>query len=186
MLDAEARALLDLIDKATQEGRPKLHTLPYAAGRAAADKLLEDSEADPPEVAAVEDGSFAGPAGEIGYRRYQPLGLPSGPLPTLIYYHGGGFVFGTLETHDSSCRRLANKSRCQLIAIDSGWRRSIRSPRRPTTASRPSAISATTPPPLTPTGDGLRSEATRPAAPSLPSYARHCATPARGDRRSRC
>lgn len=36
----------------------------------------------------------------------------------LIYYHGGGFVAGTLETHDSTCRRLANKSRCQVIAID--------------------------------------------------------------------
>src|SRR5262245_55121608 len=118
MLDAEARALLDLIDKAVQEGRPKLHTLPYAAGRAALDKMLEDSEADPPEVAAVEDGGFAGPAGKIGYRRYRPLGLPGGPLPTLVYYHGGGFVGGTLETHDSTCRRLANKSRCQVIAID--------------------------------------------------------------------
>jgi len=118
MLDAEARTLLDLMDKAVQEGRPKPNTLPYTAGRAAFDKLLEDSEADPPEVAAVENGGFAGPAGRIGYRRYRPLGLPSGPLPTLIYYHGGGFVAGTLGTHDSTCRRLANKSRCQLIAID--------------------------------------------------------------------
>jgi acetyl esterase/lipase len=115
MLDAEARTLLDLMDN---QGSPKLNTLPYTVGRAAADKTMEDSEADPPEVAAVEDGGFAGPAGKIGYRRYRPLGLPSGPLPTLIYYHGGGFVAGTLETHDSTCRRLANKSRCQVIAIE--------------------------------------------------------------------
>ena len=94
-LDAEARMLLDLMDKAVQEGRPKPNTLPYTAGRAVFDKVLEDSEADPPEVAAVENGGFAGPAGRIGYRRYRPLGLPSGPLPTLIYYHGGGFVAGT-------------------------------------------------------------------------------------------
>jgi acetyl esterase len=118
MLDTEARMLLDLMDKAVQEGTPKPNTLPYIVGRAAVDKMLEDSEADPPEVAAIEDGGFAGPAGKIGYRRYRPLGLPSGPLPTLIYYHGGGFVAGTLETHDSTCRRLANKSRCQVIAID--------------------------------------------------------------------
>ncbi|MCA1457655.1 alpha/beta hydrolase [Bradyrhizobium sp. BRP22] len=113
MLDAEVRTLLDLMDKAVQEGRPKLHTLPYTVGRAEVDKKLEDGEADPPEVAAVEDGSLAGPAGKIGYRRYRPLGSPDGPLPTLIYFHGGGFVAGTLETHDSTCRRLANKSRCQ-------------------------------------------------------------------------
>ncbi|MBV8187927.1 MAG: alpha/beta hydrolase [Alphaproteobacteria bacterium] len=118
MLDAEARMLLDLMDKAVAEGRPKLHTLPYAVGRAAVDKMSEDSEAEPPEVAAVIDGKFAGPGGDIGYRRYKPIGAADGLLPTLVYYHGGGFVIGTLETHDSTCRRLANKSRCQVIAID--------------------------------------------------------------------
>jgi acetyl esterase len=118
MLDSEARTLLDLMDKAAKEGRPLLHTLPYAAGRAAVDKLSEDSEAPPPEVAAVDDGGFASPDGEIHFRRYRPLGAAAGVLPTLIYYHGGGFVIGNIETHDSTCRRLANKSRCQVISID--------------------------------------------------------------------
>jgi acetyl esterase len=118
MLDPEARMLLDLMEKAVQEGRPKLHTLPYAVGRKAVDKMSEDSEADPMDVAGVTDGSFMGPGGEIRLRRYRPLGAPAGLLPTLIYYHGGGFVIGNIETHDSTCRRLANKSRCQVIAID--------------------------------------------------------------------
>ena len=119
MLDAEARTLLDIMDKAVQEGRPKLHTLPYAAGRQAVDKMSEDSEADPPEVGATIDGAFAGPGGALRFRRYRPLGSAAGaPLPTLIYYHGGGFVIGNIETHDSTCRRLANKSRCQVISID--------------------------------------------------------------------
>lgn len=118
MLDQEARTLLDLMDKAVAEGRPKLHTLPYSVGRAAVNKMSEDSEADPPEVAGTVDGSFAGPAGTIRFRRYRPIDAKAGPLPTLIYYHGGGFVIGNLETHDSTCRRLANKSRCQVIAID--------------------------------------------------------------------
>jgi acetyl esterase len=96
MLDAEARMLLDLMEKAAQDGRPKLHTLPYAVGRQAVDKMSEDSEADPPQVGEAIDGDFA----------------------ALIYYHGGGFVIGTIETHDSTCRRLANKSRCQVISID--------------------------------------------------------------------
>ncbi|MBL6652349.1 MAG: alpha/beta hydrolase [Reyranella sp.] len=118
MLDAEARLLLDLMEKAVAEGRPKLHTLPYAVGRQAVDKMSEDSEADPMPVGEVSDGSFAGPVGEIRFRRYRPLSAAAGALPTLIYYHGGGFVIGNLETHDSTCRRLANKSRCQVIAID--------------------------------------------------------------------
>lgn len=118
MLDAEARALLDLMDAATKGGRPKLETLPHLVGRKAVDKMSEDGEADPPEVAEVADGGFAGPASEIRFRRYKPLGAKSGLLPTLIYYHGGGFVIGNIETHDSTCRRLANKSRCQVISID--------------------------------------------------------------------
>ena len=118
MLDAEARMLLDLMEKAVQDGRPKLNTLPYAVGRQAVDKMSEDSEADPPQVGEAIDGDFAGPGGKIRFRRYRPQGAAAGPLPTLIYYHGGGFVIGNIETHDSTCRRLANKSRCQVISID--------------------------------------------------------------------
>ena len=118
MLDAETRMLLDLMEAATKAGRPKLETLPHAIGRQAVDKMSEDSEADPPEVAETVDGAFAGPGGEIRYRRYLPLGVEAGSLPTLIYYHGGGFVIGTIETHDSTCRRVANRSRCQVISID--------------------------------------------------------------------
>jgi len=118
MLDAEARFLLDLMDQAAKEGRPKLQTMPYDKGRAAVDKMSEDSEADPPEVGETVDGSLAGPGGAIRYRRYRPLGVEPGSLPTLIYYHGGGFVIGNIETHDSTCRRLANRSRCQVISID--------------------------------------------------------------------
>ena len=50
MLLPEARILLDLMEKATKDGRPKLETLPHAVGRKAVDKMSEDSEADPPEV----------------------------------------------------------------------------------------------------------------------------------------
>src|SRR4029079_12954287 len=47
-----------------------------------------------------------------------PLGVEGKSLPTLIYYHGGGWVIGNIETHDSTCRRIANKSRCQVISVD--------------------------------------------------------------------
>lgn len=118
MLDTEVRILLDLMEKAVKEGRPPLHTLPYKAGRMAVDKMSADSEADPPAVVDVDDGAFAGPGGEIRFRRYRPVADTAALLPTLIYYHGGGFVIGNIDTHDSTCRRLANKSRCQVISID--------------------------------------------------------------------
>jgi acetyl esterase len=118
MLDEEVRLLLGLMDKAMREGRPPLHTLPHAQGRAMVDKMSADSEAEPLAVGEIDNGSFAGPGGAIGFRHYVPRVAGDGPLPTLIYYHGGGFVIGNLETHDSTCRRLANKSRCQVIAID--------------------------------------------------------------------
>src|SRR5216117_282875 len=107
MLDPEARFLLDLMETAVKNGRPRLETLPHAVGRKAVDKMSEDGEADPPEVAEVADGGFAGPAREIRFRRYRPMDAKPGLLPTLVYYHGGGFVIGTIETHDSTCRRLA-------------------------------------------------------------------------------
>jgi acetyl esterase len=118
MLDADTRMVLDLIDQAVKAGRPQLHTLPAAEGRKLSDQMSALNEADPPEVAGVEDGTLPGPAGPIPYRRYKPLGVVEQVLPTLIYYHGGGFVIGNLDTHDSTCRRIANKSRCQVIAID--------------------------------------------------------------------
>ncbi|MCW5745339.1 MAG: alpha/beta hydrolase [Alphaproteobacteria bacterium] len=118
MLDAEAAFVLDLMEKATAAGRPQLHTLGAAEARAMADKLSADGEADPPAVARVSDGTLPGPGGPIAFRRYWPAGVEDKPIPTLVYYHGGGFVIGNLETHDSTCRRLANKSRCQVIAID--------------------------------------------------------------------
>src|SRR4051812_26987717 len=103
MLDPEARTLIDLMDKAVADGRPKLQTLPYKVGRAAVDKMSEDSEAAPPDVPKIPDGGFGGPGGKTHFRRYRPIGAAAGPQPTLIYYHGGGFVIGNIETHDSTC-----------------------------------------------------------------------------------
>jgi len=118
MLDAEARLLLDLMEQAVKDVRPRLHTLPHAKGRAAVDKMSEDSEAPPPEVAATIDGAIDAPDGQVRLRRYRPIGVEGARLPTLVYYHGGGWVIGSIETHDSTCRRLANKSRCQVISVD--------------------------------------------------------------------
>jgi len=70
------------------------------------------------EMANVEPVEIPGPAGAIAARRYQPRGAASESAPLLVYFHGGGWVIGDLETHDAPCRFLAANSGVQVLAID--------------------------------------------------------------------
>jgi acetyl esterase len=72
----------------------------------------------PLPVARVEDMAIPGPAGQIPARLYVALGAPRSPQPLLVYYHGGGWVIGDLETHDGLCRFLAEHSGCRVLSID--------------------------------------------------------------------
>jgi acetyl esterase len=75
--------------------------------------------AAPEQVAACVDRTLPGPAGEIPVRIYRPQGSAAGaPLPALVFFHGGGWVFGNLDSHDSLCRALANRARCAVVAVD--------------------------------------------------------------------
>jgi acetyl esterase/lipase len=73
-----------------------------------------------PEVAvgAVRDGCLPGSAGPIPIRSYDPPGGMTGPLPGIVYFHGGGLVAGSLETHDGIARALTGGSGCRLISIE--------------------------------------------------------------------
>ncbi|HMI81640.1 MAG TPA: alpha/beta hydrolase, partial [Solirubrobacterales bacterium] len=72
----------------------------------------------PLPMARIEDLTIPGPAGSIGARLYVPPGLPAGPAPLLVYYHGGGWVIGDLETHDGPCRFLAAHAGTAVLSID--------------------------------------------------------------------
>jgi len=74
------------------------------------------TEVEPEPVAAVEDRAAPGPAGPIPLRIYRSK--PTGLLPTLVYFHGGGWVGGDLDTHDGLCRAIANAAECTVISID--------------------------------------------------------------------
>lgn len=80
--------------------------------RAATDSLNEPEV----HVAEITPVSIPGPAGVIGARHYRPAG--TGPAPLLVFYHGGGFVFGDLETHDSACRLIARDAAVHVLSID--------------------------------------------------------------------
>jgi len=69
-------------------------------------------------VASVEDRSLDVGGRTLAVRRYRPASVGEGPAPTLVFYHGGGFVIGSLASHDRDCRALANRGQCQVIAVD--------------------------------------------------------------------
>src|SRR5262249_279475 len=103
-LDPQARLLLDQM---ASMGTPPLHTMSVPDARAMMESmngLLGQGEA----VAHVEHCDIPGPAGRIPTRLYRPEG--SGPLPLLVYFHGGGWVLGGLASHDVVCRSLAHAS----------------------------------------------------------------------------
>ena len=71
---------------------------------------------DPEPVAQVENRAIPGPAGSIPVRAYRPA--PSSSQGALIFYHGGGWVGGDLDTHDALCRAVAVAARVCVIAVD--------------------------------------------------------------------
>lgn len=68
------------------------------------------------EVAQVENLTIPGPAGPIPIRIYTPQGVA--PFPILVFFHGGGFVIGDIDTHDNLCRSLANGASCVVVSVD--------------------------------------------------------------------
>ena len=72
-----------------------------------------------PTVGGVEERTFPRPAASLRVRIYAPAGVGAHEvLPGLVYFHGGGLVAGSLETHDGICRALAAASRCRLLSVD--------------------------------------------------------------------
>lgn len=73
----------------------------------------------PRAIGSIEERAFPGPASALRLRIYTPPGVPARQLlPGLLYFHGGGFVAGTLDTHDGICRALAAACRSRLLSVD--------------------------------------------------------------------
>lgn len=116
MLHPHARALLDLI---AERGVPPTHTLSPAEARAVYRDRRGFTQPAPPPVASVTDLAADGPHGAIPLRLFRPLGtMADQVLPALVYYHGGGWVIGDLDTHDTLCRELSNHAGCAVVSVD--------------------------------------------------------------------
>ena len=116
LLHPEAQALLTLIEA---RGIPPTHTLAPVEARALYRERRGFTQPAAPTIADVRDLSAEGPHGPIPLRLYRPLGAEgSASLPALVYFHGGGWVIGDLDTHDTLCREIANGSGCAVVAVD--------------------------------------------------------------------
>src|SRR5262245_35720987 len=96
------------------EGGPPLQELSVEEARGLSGVLVE-LIGPGPEVASVRDIEIPVAAGPVVARVYEPAGDPAG---TIVYYHGGGWVLGTLDSCDAVCRALAVESACRLVSVD--------------------------------------------------------------------
>lgn len=114
-LDVHAAKVLEMI---RLSGRPPYETLAPAEARQFSRNARAVLAPEPPEMGAVRDIKI-GEGGAIPARLYRPLGsAPNAALPALIYFHGGGWVIGDLDTHDVVCRQIANGSGGAVVSVD--------------------------------------------------------------------
>ncbi|MCX7169545.1 MAG: alpha/beta hydrolase fold domain-containing protein, partial [Proteobacteria bacterium] len=115
MLDPQTKNLLGLIEAS---GLPPFHLLSPAEARVAYNKRKQATQPAPAAVAEVSDINMPAQGGALRLRLYRPTSAPATPEPALVYYHGGGWTIGDLESHDVLCRDLALQSGCVVIAVD--------------------------------------------------------------------
>jgi len=112
-LDPQAQAFLDQMEALNA---PALNTLTPEDARKAFEMMAELLELKPEPIAKSEDRMIPGPGGQIPVRIYTPEG--NEPFPVLVFFHGGGFVIGSIELYDEFCRELANGAGCMVVSVD--------------------------------------------------------------------
>ena len=112
MLDPDIQRLLDTVFKvAANEGPPDIAQLRAGAEQA---PVLLGGEPEP--IASIADMSVPGDSTPVTARIYRPA--TTAPLPLVLYAHGGGWVTGSLDSHDRVCRILANRLPAVTVAVD--------------------------------------------------------------------
>jgi acetyl esterase len=106
------------LDGIRASGRPSFETLSVADARSFYRAGRDTVNLPPVDVGAVLDDSFGGRGGPVKVRRYLPPGTAHGAQPAILFFHGGGWVIGDLDTHDSICRHVVAASGLQVIAVD--------------------------------------------------------------------
>ena len=114
-LDAIVKGLLD---EMAANPMPKLWEVPPPQGREMYRMIATTLDQQGISIGKTENMSIPGPAAPIPVRVYTPVASGGTALPALVFFHGGGFVIGDLETHDALCRTLANETGAKVVAVD--------------------------------------------------------------------
>ncbi|HLH48529.1 MAG TPA: alpha/beta hydrolase, partial [Roseiarcus sp.] len=113
-LDRAARRFLDLAraSAAQSAGQPSPDDM-----RRATEALAAFAASERRRDVATRDASLRGPAADLPIRIYAPRAAQATILPGLVYFHGGGWISGSLDSHDGICRALADEGACRVIAV---------------------------------------------------------------------
>ncbi len=112
-VDAQLQPFLDLLNAA-----PKLELGPGSAEEFREQFLAMNPILGAGPEAAVTDRTIPGPAGSIPIRTYRPVGSGDTVLPGVVFFHGGGFVIGSIETHDRDCRALCAEAGVAVVSVE--------------------------------------------------------------------
>lgn len=115
MLDATIDAI---IKQMAANPAPKLWEVSAPQARTMFLAMREMFQPKGVPIGKVDSVEIPGPGGPVPARIYTPVGLTGRVTPACLYYHGGGWVIGDLDTHDSMCRQIANESGCRVISVD--------------------------------------------------------------------
>lgn len=113
-LHPQAAAILERI---IASGEPPFEQLTAAEARAIADARVLRTSAPGPAVGRVWEEVITAGARAVTLRHYLPEAAADGPVPILIYFHGGGFVVGTLDTIDAFCREMTARTGCLTVSV---------------------------------------------------------------------
>ncbi|MFC4440263.1 MULTISPECIES: alpha/beta hydrolase [Natrialbaceae] len=105
--------LEDVVDEIQAAGVPPWHSLSVESARRLEDEVF--SAGSGPEMRSVRDLRIDGPGGDLPIRVCRP---DAEDLPTLLFYHGGGWTLGTLDSADDICRELAARAECLVLSVD--------------------------------------------------------------------
>lgn len=103
----------EAVDRIEATGVPPWHALSVESARRVEDEVFTPDDRRPVEF--VRNLSIPGPRGEIPIRVYRP---DARDVPVVVFYHGGGWTLGTLNSIDGVCRELANRADCAVVSVD--------------------------------------------------------------------